>query len=69
MYNDSKKNTAFFSRECWARVGFSVSFYPSPTPFIALVTVNKLQENYFSIGAQCFPYLMVTAVTYTDALI
>lgn len=64
-----KKIQPFFLVNAGPVLDFLSPSTPPLTPFIALVTVNKLQENYFSIGAQCFPYLTVTAVTYTDALI
>lgn len=69
MYNGYKINTTPFPLECWASVGFSVSFYVSLSLFIAVATINKLQENYFLTVAQCFPYLTATAVTHTDARI
>lgn len=50
-----------------AGIDFPTPPTPSPTTFIALKTINKLQENYFSTVSQCLPYLTATAVTHPNA--
>lgn len=50
-----------------AGIDFPTPPTPSPTTSIALATVNKLQENYFSTVSQCLPYLTATAVTRPNA--
>lgn len=42
---------------------------PLHSIFIGRITVNKLQENYFSTVSQRFPYLTGTAVIYLNAFI
>lgn len=46
--------------------------FPPPRPssiFIAVMNINKSQENYFPTVSQCFSYLAGTAVTYPNAFI
>ena len=63
MYNVYKISIEFFLSKS------GIDFYmppphPSPSTFIALATLSKLQENYFSTVSQYFSYLTATAVTY-----
>lgn len=46
-----------------------IDFPPLPSIFIAVMNINKSQENYFSTVSQCCSYLAGTAVTYPNALI
>lgn len=67
MYNVYQISIEFFLLN--AGIDFSTPPTPSPTTFIALATLNELQENCFSTVSQCSPYLTATAVTHPNALI
>lgn len=60
-YKVYKTNVPFFLSN--SGVLFFIPPHPSPNTFVALVAINKLQENYFCTTSQCFSYLPAAAVT------